>query len=66
MIDFINTFLAGDQPTTCPKCGTRTDFYDEISPVSNKPIQLHTCLSVICKFRFVVEFDFELDNNIIK
>ena len=64
VIDFNNTFLISDQPTTCPKCGARTDFYDDTSPVSNEVVQIHTCLSPTCKFEFVVEFDEELDNKV--
>ena len=39
-----------DQPITCPKCGSRTDFKD----VSAR-VQLHTCLG--CAYSFLCEFD---------
>lgn len=64
MIDFNNTFSISDQPTMCPKCGARTEFYEDISPISNEVVQIHTCLSPSCKYRFVVEIDEELDNQV--
>ena len=64
MIDFSNTFLANNQPTTCPECGARTEFYLQISPVSNENVEIHKCLSNICQFEFVVEFDDDFDNEI--
>lgn len=64
MIDFNSTFSVSDQPTTCPKCGARTEFYDDTSPISNEFVQIHTCLSPSCKFKFVVELDKELENQI--
>lgn len=57
MIDFNNTFLISDQPTTCPKCGARTNFFLQLSPVSNEEVQIHKCLSNNCQYEFVVEFE---------
>jgi len=39
-----------DQPTTCPKCGNRTEF---LQIADNK--QQHQCLS--CKYEFFLDFD---------
>lgn len=55
MIDFHNTYLMNDQPTTCPKCGARTHFTMQISPVSNEAVQIHQCMNQTCQFEFVVE-----------
>jgi hypothetical protein len=57
MIDFYNTFLMNDQPTTCPNCGARTDFYTILSPVTNENVEVHKCLSNNCQFEFVLEID---------
>jgi hypothetical protein len=62
-IDFNNTFLGNNQPTTCPKCGARTDFFTQISPVSNKNIEIHKCVSKMCQFEFVIEFDHEIEEE---
>lgn len=44
------TFYLSDQPTTCPHCGTRTDWTD----LSNG-VQRHTCLNTLCGFEFLAE-----------
>jgi hypothetical protein len=63
MIDLYNTFLINDQPMTCPKCGTRTDFFVQISPVSNEYAEIHKCLSKECQFEFVAECDENFENE---
>lgn len=45
-------YLASDQPTTCPKCGNRTDIITE-----TKKFQIHKCKTENCEFQFTVEFD---------
>lgn len=59
MINYRDTFLMNDQPTTCPQCGVRTSYYLIISPVSNKDVEIHKCLDNKCKFEFVIEIDDE-------
>ena len=51
-------FLSGDQPTTCPKCGARTDFILDMSHTINETI-IHQCLSPYCEFVFVQVGDVE-------
>jgi hypothetical protein len=56
MNDF-NTYLMGDQPTTCPICGARTETMLELL---NSPIlQFHVCLSEDCRYIFFLEEDLE-------
>lgn len=50
----IEIFLSSDQPTTCPKCGNRTEIVKDFE-VS----QLHKCPSPGCYFKFILEFDVE-------
>jgi DNA-directed RNA polymerase subunit M/transcription elongation factor TFIIS len=66
MINFYDTFLIAEQPTTCPKCGTRTNFYTQPSLFSNEKVEIHVCLSKVCKFEFVVEFDEVFDDKIVE
>jgi hypothetical protein len=47
-------WLNHDQPTTCPYCGTRTDFYQ----ISEKQ-QFNICLNTACGFKFLSENDDE-------
>jgi hypothetical protein len=50
----LEIFLSSDQPTTCPKCGNRTEIINELDAC-----QKHKCLSEECKFQFILEFDNE-------
>ncbi len=49
-----SVFFRTDQPTTCPKCGNRTEILLDLSHTLNET-QLHECLSVNCKKIFVEE-----------
>jgi len=49
--DSAHYLLDHDQPTTCPKCGTRT-FY-----IQKPRCQWHACISSICKFQFIGLFE---------
>jgi transposase-like protein len=50
----LDVYMNGDndQPTTCPKCGARTDFDKRPGSVH---VQRHGCLG--CKYVFFLEFD---------
>jgi len=61
MIDINLIFLVSDQPTTCPKCGTRSDFENYTISDSKNVLQMHTCLNSSCKFEFLVEFHNEFN-----
>lgn len=47
------TYLDGDPPTTCPKCGARTEWEEH----GNQ--QLHSCPRPRCQFKFLAEEDHE-------
>ncbi|MDB5281566.1 MAG: hypothetical protein JWO06_641 [Bacteroidota bacterium] len=49
-------YIRGDQPTTCPKCGSRIDWLLDLQHVNNQPAIVQ-CLSPTCKFIFVEETD---------
>ena len=50
----LEIFIGLDQPSTCPKCGSRTEiFKEEIN------YQLHKCLLENCNFEFILEFEDE-------
>lgn len=44
--------LDNDQPTTCPKCGVRTDWIE----IDNDRF-FHTCLDKECNYQFIGEFE---------
>ena len=43
-------FIGSDQPTTCPKCGSRTEFVEHTSE-----LQQHECKN--CKYEFDLYFE---------
>ena len=58
-MDYIDIYIANDQPTTCPKCGNRTEI---TSGLNNSPYltQHNQCLSDYFNYKFVVENDTEI------
>jgi hypothetical protein len=48
-----------DQPTTCPKCGCRTSFYELDFGTSGSDLyrELHTCNNSDCQIMFIAEED---------
>lgn len=46
--------LDNEQPTTCPRCGARTDFVEW--RYKGILIQKHFCLWQYCKYVFIGEF----------
>lgn len=47
--------LDNEQPTGCPKCGTRTEFTETI--INEMLVQHHHCPQPLCKYKFIGEFD---------
>lgn len=58
-MDYSEVFIFNDQPTTCPKCGNRTEITLELTNTVEKT-QYHKCFSSDCSFNFVVEEDTEI------
>jgi len=56
MIDFQEVLIINDQPTTCPKCGMRTEVVLDLSHITNQ-IQINRCFNEECNCQFVVEKD---------
>ena len=52
----LEVYTFTDQPTTCPKCGNRTEIIADLFDSPEKT-QHHCCLSTICSFKFVIEED---------
>jgi hypothetical protein len=50
----LEIFLSSDQPTTCPKCGNRTEIIGDLTIVQDP-----RCLSKDCGFKFILEFDYD-------
>lgn len=56
MIDYSEVYVFTDQPTTCPKCGSRTEIILDLIETPEQT-QLHKCLTVNCSFKFVMQND---------
>lgn len=61
MLNHSEVYLFSDQPTTCPKCGTRTEITLDLYETPEKT-QHHKCLSPKCGFEFVVQVDVGKNN----
>jgi hypothetical protein len=46
-------YLIIDKPTTCPKCGVRSEIISE-NEVDTNIFQSHLCLNESCGFDFIV------------
>ncbi len=62
MISFLEIFIYSDQPTTCPKCGLRSEIILDLSHTKCKT-QIHKCASDKCSFEFVMQYDEDFDNG---
>jgi hypothetical protein len=51
---YFEIYLFNDQPTTCPKCGNRTDIIFDFYDQPNKA-QIHKCMTINCRFQFMIE-----------
>lgn len=52
-ISSLEIFLVSDQPTTCPKCGVRTEILKGFY-TSETEEQINICLSPNCRFVFLL------------
>lgn len=64
MVDYNNTFVYSDQPTTCPKCLRRSDIILNLSHTLRQ-YQVHKCLNNSCGNEFVMEYDKDFFNGFL-
>lgn len=58
VLDYTSFWYLSEQPTTCFKCGSRTDF--DCFMHTNAKWQIHYCLDEVCgNIFFACEDDFE-------
>ncbi len=57
-METLEVFTYTDQPTTCPKCGSRSEIFLDLFNTQEKT-QHHKCLYKNCNFKFIVEVDNE-------
>lgn len=56
MIDYSEVYIFTDQPTTCPKCSSRTEITLDLFKTPEQT-QHHKCLLENCSFEFVIQKD---------
>jgi len=61
MIDFSTIYIYSDQPTTCPKCMSRSEIILDLSHTKDET-QVHRCNLKTCSFEFVMQYDDEIFN----
>lgn len=62
MIDYFEVFIYSEQPTTCPKCATRTKLILDLSHTKIQT-QIHKCYNKNCNFEFILQFDEDFVNE---
>ena len=62
MLNFTEIFIYSDQPTTCPKCGLRSEIVLDLLHEENSA-QVHKCSNNKCEFEFVMQDDEDFDNS---
>lgn len=56
MIDYSEVYTFSDQPTTCPKCGSRTEIILDLCHTIDQT-QIHKCSIKNCEYEFVMQTD---------
>jgi len=54
MIDYKEVYIFSDQPTTCPKCSSRTEITLDLYKTPEQ-FQHHKCLLPTCRFEFLMQ-----------
>ncbi len=49
----LDFYFYSDQPTTCPKCGSRTNILLDLAHTKMQT-QVHVCCDRSCRFEFIV------------
>ncbi len=62
MIDYSEVYIYSDQPTTCPKCGARSEIILNFAHTHNKT-EVHLCADKSCNYQFVMQYDEDFDND---
>lgn len=62
MIDYSEVYIYSDQPTTCPKCGTRSEIILNFGHTTDKT-EVHLCPNTNCNYKFVMQYDEDFDNG---
>lgn len=64
MINFSDLFIYSANPTTCPKCGLRSEIILDLSHTKDQT-QIHKCPNEKCGFEFLMQYDKDFDNGLL-
>lgn len=64
MVDYSEVYIYSDQPTTCPKCGTRSEVVLNFAHTSDKT-EVHLCPDNNCNYEFIMQYDKDFDNDLL-
>ena len=62
MITFSEAFIYSSHPTTCPKCGLRSEIILDLSHTKDQT-QIHKCHNKKCEYEFVMQNDEDFDKG---
>lgn len=64
MVNYFEVYIFSDQPTTCPKCGSRSDIVLDLSHTNSKT-EIHQCLLQNCNYEFIMQFDEDFEKGLL-
>lgn len=62
MINYCEVYIFSDQPTSCPKCGARTEIILNLAHTKDKT-EIHLCPDLNCNYEFIMQYDEDFDNS---
>ena len=62
MVDYSEIYIYSDQPTTCPKCGARSEVILDLAHTNDKT-EVHLCPDNNCNYEFIMQYDEDFDNG---
>lgn len=62
MLDYSKVYIYSDQPTTCPKCGARSEVILNLSHTTDKT-EVHLCPDTNCTYEFIMQYDEDFENG---
>jgi hypothetical protein len=64
LLNHTEIYIFSDQPTVCPKCSARTKLILNLSHTKYQT-QIHKCMDENCNFEFIIQSDFDIENELI-
>lgn len=62
MVNYNEVYIYSDQPTTCPKCGTRSEIILDLAYTEDKT-EVHLCINKNCNYEFLMQEDEDFNDD---